>query len=167
MRYRVTRGEQSETVDVQILPSGEAVVSIDDRPVSAELTRVEGGYLLRLGDRVYDVAVGRGTGDERHLAARGARAALTVESEHAARRREEKAVAGGGLEVRSPMPGRVVDVLVQEGDEVAVGQAVVVVEAMKMQNELKSPTAGRVSGVLAKAGDSVAANEVLVRLAKG
>jgi len=164
MRYRVSRGDDDRTVDVQVLPSGDVVVRVDDRPVPAELTPVQGGYVLRLGGRVFDVAIGSGPGPERTLAAGEARAVLQVESEHAAKRREERAVAGGGLEVRSPMPGRVVDVLVAPGDDVAVGQPVVVVEAMKMQNELRSATAGRVDAVLARPGDNVEANAVLVRL---
>jgi biotin carboxyl carrier protein len=60
------------------------------------------------------------------------------------------------------MPGRVVRVLVEPGDEVAVRQGVVVVEAMKMENELRSPKAGRVKDVSVKAGDSVEAGRVLL-----
>lgn len=74
--------------------------------------------------------------------------------------------AGGGLSgprpVKSPMPGRVVRVLVAAGDEVAEHQGVVVIEAMKMQNELKAPKAGRVARVAVTAGDTVDAGKVLV-----
>jgi biotin carboxyl carrier protein len=74
--------------------------------------------------------------------------------------------AGAGTEgprpVKAPMPGRVVRLLVQAGDEVEEGQGVVVIEAMKMQNELKSPKAGRVVRVGAAVGDTVASGDVLV-----
>ena len=74
--------------------------------------------------------------------------------------------AGGGSSgprpVKSPMPGRVVRVLVTAGDEVAEHQGVVVIEAMKMQNELKAPKAGRVVSVAVGVGDTVGAGEVLV-----
>jgi biotin carboxyl carrier protein len=60
------------------------------------------------------------------------------------------------------MPGRVVRVLVQEGDEVTEHQGVVVIEAMKMQNELKSPKAGRVVRVAVAVDGTVGAGEVLV-----
>jgi biotin carboxyl carrier protein len=60
------------------------------------------------------------------------------------------------------MPGRVVRVLVAQGDEVAARQGVVVVEAMKMENELRSPKAGRVKEVSVKAGDSVEAGRGLL-----
>jgi biotin carboxyl carrier protein len=63
--------------------------------------------------------------------------------------------------VKAPMPGRVVRVLVEAGQEVEEGQALVVIEAMKMQNELKSPKAGRVARVAVGVGDTVGAGEVL------
>jgi biotin carboxyl carrier protein len=60
------------------------------------------------------------------------------------------------------MPGKVVKVLVKVGDEVKEGQGLVVVEAMKMENELKSPKAGKVVEVLAKEGATVENNAKLV-----
>ena len=80
------------------------------------------------------------------------------------RRRRSAAVARGGGDhaVAAPMPGRVVRVLVEPGDTVAVGQGLAVVEAMKMENEVASPAAGVVSAVRATAGDSVEAGRVLV-----
>ena len=70
--------------------------------------------------------------------------------------------AAGPRAVKAPMPGRVVRVLVSEGDEVAEQQGVVVIEAMKMQNELKSPKAGRVVRVAVVVDGTVGAGEVLV-----
>jgi biotin carboxyl carrier protein len=55
-----------------------------------------------------------------------------------------KKAAGGLAEVRAPMPGRIVKLLAAPGQEVAAGQGLVVMEAMKMENELRSPRAGRV-----------------------
>jgi acetyl/propionyl-CoA carboxylase alpha subunit len=74
--------------------------------------------------------------------------------------------AGGGAAgpraVKAPMPGRVVRVLTAVGDEVAEQQGVIVIEAMKMQNELKSPKSGRVARVAVAVGDTVGAGDVLV-----
>ena len=77
-------------------------------------------------------------------------------------RRGSGAGADGPRPVKAPMPGRVVRVLVQAGDEVAEGQGVVVIEAMKMQNELKSPKPGRVARLGVAVGDIVGAGDVLV-----
>lgn len=70
--------------------------------------------------------------------------------------------AAGPRTVKAPMPGRVVRVLVAEGDKVLEHQGVVVIEAMKMQNELKSPKAGRVIRVAAAIDSTVGAGEALV-----
>jgi biotin carboxyl carrier protein len=74
--------------------------------------------------------------------------------------------AGAGTEgprpVKAPMPGRVVRLLVEVGESVEEGQGCVVIEAMKMQNELKSPKAGRVIRVGAAVGDTVGSGDVLV-----
>ena len=68
----------------------------------------------------------------------------------------------GPQSVTTLMPGRVVRVLVTPGQEVAAGQPVIVVEAMKMQNEMKAPRAGRVASVKAEAGATVSAGDILV-----
>ena len=78
----------------------------------------------------------------------------------AGRRRRSDGTAGPRA-VKSPMPGRVVRVLVAAGDVVDEHQGVVVIEAMKMQNELKSPKAGRVARVAVAVGDTVGAGEFL------
>jgi biotin carboxyl carrier protein len=70
--------------------------------------------------------------------------------------------AHGEQKVTAPMPGRVVRVLVSQGEDVAVRQPVVVVEAMKMENEVRSPKAGRVKDVPVQAGASVEAGRVLI-----
>jgi acetyl/propionyl-CoA carboxylase alpha subunit len=76
-------------------------------------------------------------------------------------RRGAGAGAAGPRALKAPMPGRVVRVLVGVGDEVLDGQAIMVIEAMKMQNELKSPKGGRVVRVAAGVGDTVGAGDVL------
>jgi len=76
--------------------------------------------------------------------------------------------SGAGIQGRAaivaPMPGKIVRVLVSEGDLVEAGQGILVVEAMKMQNELKAPRAGRVTSIAVKAGDGVNAGAVLAAI---
>jgi biotin carboxyl carrier protein len=69
---------------------------------------------------------------------------------------------GGRAQIKAPMPGKVVRVLVEAGQTVEAGQPVVVVEAMKMQNELKSPKSGTVAELRAAPGATVNAGDVLV-----
>jgi biotin carboxyl carrier protein len=75
-----------------------------------------------------------------------------------------KREASGPIAVKSPMPGKVVKVLVAAGDSVKAGQGVVVVEAMKMENELKAPRDGTISEVKAREGQAVEAGAELVRV---
>ena len=69
--------------------------------------------------------------------------------------------AEGRQQIAAPMPGKVVRVLVSEGDAVEARQGLMVVEAMKMQNEIRSPKSGKVEKLLAKEGQAVNAGEVL------
>jgi biotin carboxyl carrier protein len=76
-------------------------------------------------------------------------------------RRHGHVEAEGRQQIVAPMPGKVVRVLVEAGDQVEMGQGLLVVEAMKMQNEIRSPKSGKIERVLAKAGQPVNAGEVL------
>ena len=69
--------------------------------------------------------------------------------------------AEGRQQILAPMPGKVIRLLVKAGDEVEAGQALVVVEAMKMQNEIRSPKKGKVERFLTQEGQTVNAGEVL------
>jgi biotin carboxyl carrier protein len=76
-------------------------------------------------------------------------------------RRHGNVEAQGRQQVVAPMPGKVVRLLVQAGDHVEAGQGLLVVEAMKMQNEIRSPKSGTVERILAKEGQPVNAGEIL------
>ena len=76
-------------------------------------------------------------------------------------RRHSSVEAEGRQQIVAPMPGKVVRLLVKPGDHVEAGQGLLVVEAMKMQNEIRSPKSGTVERVLAKEGQPVNAGEVL------
>ena len=76
-------------------------------------------------------------------------------------RRHTGAEAEGLQQIVAPMPGKVVRLLVKEGDKVEAGQGLLVVEAMKMQNEIRSPKSGTVERVLVAEGQAVNAGEVL------
>ena len=74
------------------------------------------------------------------------------------------AASGGGVAVLPPMPGRVVEVRVKEGDRVTQGQVLLVLEAMKMRNEIASPCDGTVRGLHVAAGANVRAHEPMLRV---
>jgi glutaconyl-CoA/methylmalonyl-CoA decarboxylase subunit gamma len=72
--------------------------------------------------------------------------------------------AGPGVAIRPPMPGKVLEVRVTEGQTVSAGDILLVLEAMKMRNELTAPVAGRVQGIQARAGETARATDVLLRI---
>src|ERR1700726_648848 len=76
-------------------------------------------------------------------------------------RRHGALEAEGRQQILAPMPGKIIRVLVQTGEKVQAGQGLLVVEAMKMQNEIRSPKSGSVGRLLVKEGQPVNAGEVL------
>jgi glutaconyl-CoA/methylmalonyl-CoA decarboxylase subunit gamma len=94
----------------------------------------------------------------------GSRAAVRVDQATAARARRVAHAETASLNLRSPMPGRVVKVLVVPGEAVAAGAPLLVIEAMKMENELAAPRAGNVTRVLVAAGDAVERDALLIEI---
>jgi biotin carboxyl carrier protein len=94
----------------------------------------------------------------------GRRYLLDVVDPRSMERRGSAMSHDGQQRLTAPMPGKVVRVLVEAGQQVAAGQGLVVVEAMKMQNEVKSPRDGRVVSLLATPGATVTPGETLVVL---
>jgi|APLak6261679142_1056127.scaffolds.fasta_scaffold00013_70 biotin carboxyl carrier protein len=135
-RYAVTVNGKRHELESLVLPHGSVSMLIDGHSYSVDFDekKDEVGVLLRGQFTRFDVA------DERKLRLRAAAAGFSVE---------------GKQTVTAPMPGKIVKVFVKVGDEVAEGQGLVVVEAMKMENELKSPKAGKVTEVITKEGATV------------
>ena len=94
----------------------------------------------------------------------GRRFAVEVRNPRNASRGSRTALGAGRQKVIAPMPGKVIRVLVKKGDTVEPGQGLVVVEAMKMQNEMKASHPGQVTEVRVHDGDTVGAGETLVVL---
>jgi glutaconyl-CoA/methylmalonyl-CoA decarboxylase subunit gamma len=167
MTFEIEIGGRTRAVAIEKSASGTYRVALDGRPHELDAARV-GIYGLSLLDRrtgaSREVQVTPTSVPGELLITLGGRVvAATVNG-----RRTGRAAADGGAgahgeqAVAAPMPGRVVRVLVSPGDEVAVRQPVVVVEAMKMENELRSHKAGRVKDISVAPGTSVEAGRILV-----
>lgn len=76
-------------------------------------------------------------------------------------KRRSRAGEGGSQAITASMPGKIVRLLAKEGDEIQAGQGVVIIEAMKMQNEIRAPKPGLVQKIVAREGANVNAGEVL------
>ena len=162
MKYRVEIDGQEREVDVQM--AGDTVaVSLDGKSVDARVHRVPGGLNLIIGGKVYDVMFG-GTAEKLDVAAGATRLRTSALSERHRGRKGRGSGSGGAGELRSPMPGRIVSVSVEVGQDVKPGDPLVVIEAMKMQNELRSEVAGTVSKVAVSEEQSVEADVLLVAI---
>ena len=129
-------------------------------PVETRLLR-PGVLSLIVNGRAWRVVLEENADDPAILVA-GERIPYSVNDPRSLKaRRAHAAGADGPRPIKASMPGRVVRVLAQPGDAVEAHQGIVVIEAMKMQNELKSPKDGKVAEIRVKPGDTVAAGDVL------
>ena len=165
MRYHVTVAGRALVVEI----STEGV-SVSGQTIDAEIETIQGGPVrsLLLDDSSHRL-VARSTGDgcwDLRIQGWDLEAEVLDERTRAIREMTgSAALPSGPKPVRAPMPGMVVRVEVAEGDQVRPGQGLLIVEAMKMENELRAETAGRVSRVHVSAGEAVAKDQILVDLA--
>jgi len=164
MKYVTTINEQEFTVEVlddhRILINDQ-VYQIDFDPVSDQPV-----YSLLIDGKSYEAYV-YPTEDSWQVILHGNQYAAEVEDERERRLRSaatRSAFAGDEFHLKAPMPGLVIMVAVDEGQEVQEGDMLVILESMKMQNELKSPRNGVISRVRIKAGDSVEQRQVLLNV---
>lgn len=164
MKLRAQIGEESHEID--ITRDGMRVYAdVDGRKYELDASEPEPNvFLFKHGGRIHEAYVSaRGPDDPLSVVTGGTEFEIKVID--AKRLRGSGASsdhAGGHAEIRTAMPGKVVRILVREGDSVAKGDGVIVVEAMKMQNEMKAPKAGTVSQIKVAEGDTVGAGDVLV-----
>jgi biotin carboxyl carrier protein len=115
---------------------------------------------LRIANQAYEVKCER-VGGEVHLCVGSARFRVEVRDPRSLRGRTRAAEDHGPKKLTAPMPGKIVRILVSEGAAVEVGASVLVVEAMKMQNEIKSPKKGTIQKILVRLGAAVNAGDML------
>jgi|HubBroStandDraft_2_1064218.scaffolds.fasta_scaffold33048_2 biotin carboxyl carrier protein len=127
--------------------------------IDAILTRPD-VLSLRIGDLAYEVKSER-VANDLHLWVGSTCFAVEVRDPRSLRGRTRAGDDHGPRKIAAPMPGKVVRLLVHEGDEVEPGSGVAVVEAMKMQNEIKSPKKGTIQKILVSKGAAVNAGDVL------
>ena len=149
------------------------IAGIDGREVGVSVVEVGGGgggWSMLVGTASYAITFDPAPGGELIVHVNGTAVPLTVNepgpprSRAKALRRGRRGEDSGSRAIVAPMPGRIVRVLVKPEEAVAARQPLVVVEAMKMENELRAPRAGTVAEVRVVEGASVEANTVLVVL---
>ncbi len=140
----------------------EATITLDGVPVAIEAHLLRPGVLsLIVEGRAWRVVL-EDDANEPAVHVAGERIAYRIDDPRSLKaRRAHSAGADGPKAIKASMPGRVVRVLARRGEAVEAQQGIVVIEAMKMQNEMKSPKAGKVAELRVSTGDTVAAGDVL------
>jgi len=136
--------------------------SLDGRPFSADSVEVAPGvYSILLEGASFEIQVETSAAGLT-VTANGRRLpAQVIDPRQWRGRRSGSAEAEGSQRIIAPMPGKVVRLLVAQGEEVAAGKGLLVVEAMKMQNEIRSPKTGRVEKLAVTEGQPVNAGDIL------
>lgn len=164
MSYLVTIQGTTYTVSLDDR-DGRVALRIDGRPVEIDMASIHGDqfYSLLVDGRSY-TAVAATQGEQREVKVNGVSSEVAVEDEQLARLRGQvkSRRRTGGAQIKAPMPGRIVSVSAAVGDSVQSGQGVVVIEAMKMENELRAQSSGLVKEIRVGEGDTVDKNAVLV-----
>jgi biotin carboxyl carrier protein len=165
MKYYATI--EDETFEIEINQLGE--LCIDGNCVQVDFQSISGSsiYSVLLGQASYEALV-EARDDCYEVLVQGTLYRVCVEDERI--RRLAQAARGfappsGEIAIKAPMPGLIIDVPVQEGQAIAEGDVLVILESMKMENELRAPRSGVVRQVRVQTGDSVEQNQTLVAVA--
>jgi biotin carboxyl carrier protein len=168
MALIVNIGEESFEIELDS-PKGRGCeetreIDLNGKKIALSIVRLSDGHLSLLIDgRSYDVLLQRDGDDVLVRVASEDYRARVIDTRRGRRAaRAEDEIEGGIASLKAPMPGLVVSVNVEEGQEIKTGEGIVVVEAMKMQNELRAPRDGVVEKILVKPGAPVNGGDELV-----
>jgi biotin carboxyl carrier protein len=164
MKLKAQIGDREEELLIK-LEEGRISAKIGDRVYELEVREIESDcYLFFLRHNVHECRVSERAGEQEtfDVTIRGRSYAVTIVDPKRLRSGQNSDRYHHGVtEIRAPMPGKVVRVQTEAGETVEKGAGVIVVEAMKMQNEMKSPREGVVVSINVQAGDTVNAGDVL------
>ncbi len=142
-RYRLTIGSEVREVDARLLGPGIYSLLIDGVSYVADVTERDGACVVGVADETYVIRV-------------------EEEARYAIRTKGGASAGGGSQTLTAPLPGKITHVAVKAGDIVALGDTLLVIEAMKMENELRAGAPGTVAEVRVRLGQAVNAGDVLV-----
>ena len=162
MKYLTTIGDKTYTVEI----NDDGHVTVDGQTYTIDLEGLSARnlYSLIIDNKSYEAFV-ENEGDEARVLLRGDLYEAKVADERAVRLAKSAGgtpLSGGDFHLKAPMPGLVVAVPVTDGQAVKKGDILIILESMKMQNELKSPRDGTIQRVKVKGGDIVEQNQVMV-----
>ncbi|MEK6553169.1 MAG: acetyl-CoA carboxylase biotin carboxyl carrier protein subunit [Bacteroidota bacterium] len=141
-------------------------VEINNRKVPAEISQINNNaYLLRLGNKVFEITAHKLDKDKFGVLIDGCYFDVLVRTqlqENANDLQKNKNISAKKLNIKAPMPGLLLKLKKNIGDSVKVGEPLLILEAMKMENEIRSPANGIVKEILFKEGQSVEKNSIIL-----
>lgn len=165
MKFETTVGSETKEIDVNS-DQGEFTINGDTR--SYTFHRQENGrYLLRSGTKVFKIDNVSYNKHTVEFTIDGAWCSVDVRDEQDLLLDKlgfKTAADIGEGELNAPMPGKILEMIVKEGDEVSLGDPVAILEAMKMENELKAPIGGIVKTIAVSKNDSVEKNALILEI---
>ena len=164
MTFIGTLGDESYAVEIEETGKSVYRISVDGHEFVVDGKKTgRTNYSLIVDNRSFEIEVDN-TGDEYRVLVDGRSYHIHLVDERRVRVGGNQAGAQmqGRQNVSVPMPGKVIAILVAEGDQVEKGQGLIIVEAMKMENEVHSPIAGEVKEIRVKTGDTVEGGAVLL-----
>ena len=164
MAFVAKLGEQTYTVEIEETGKGLYRVSVDGNEFFVDGKKTgRTNYSLIVDNRSFEIEVDNAE-DEYRVLVDGRNYHVNLVDERRVRvgGTQSDLQLQGRQRVSVPMPGKVIEVLVSEGDNVEKGQGLVIVEAMKMENEVRSPITGEVKEIKVRAGDAVEGGAILI-----
>jgi biotin carboxyl carrier protein len=164
MKYLATF--EGQAFEIEIRNEGEVIVNGKRALFDFQTIRDEPVYSLLLDGKSYEALV-HSSENGLEVLLRGLLYQVYIEDERQRKLREsseDSALPDGEYRMKAPMPGLVIAVPVDVGEQVEKGQNLVILESMKMQNELKAPRGGVVNRILIERGDNVEQNQILLVL---
>lgn len=161
MRYTVVVANERVDLEIDLNDPRTVVALVDGRAYSLEAKSVEPGvYWFNWNNRSVELSV-TPAGEAYTVSVDGIRYPAEILDARAALRKAAQQGHDGVVELRAPMPGKIVKILLQPGTEVSANQGVLVMEAMKMQNEVKSTKSGIVKRIAVQENAAVNAGDLL------
>ena len=161
MKYTVIVAGERVELEIDLSDPRKIVAQVAGRAYSLETKTVEPGvYWFNWNNRSIELSV-TPAGEEYTVSVNGLRYPAEILDARAALRKAAQHGHDGVVALRAPMPGKIVKILLQPGTAVSVNQGILVMEAMKMQNEVKSPKSGIVKRVAVQENAAVNAGELL------
>ncbi|MTI88804.1 MAG: acetyl-CoA carboxylase biotin carboxyl carrier protein subunit [Balneolaceae bacterium] len=164
MKFEATIGEQTHSLELH--PKDHSY-TFENKQGSYEFSYENGRYMLRSGTKLYKLDNVSYEGSVVHFTMNGVHHSVDVKNEQDLLLDRLGFKTGAAVEegiLNAPMPGKILDILVAEGDEIEKDQPLVILEAMKMENELKAPVGGSIAVISANIGQSLEKNSPILEI---